>query len=99
MNINRLNSLIIVDYFRTFASHINVPKENWDVYHEPFKDICMENEIVVNDCNKHAQTSDNTLSYKNVNFLECIDLVELIKLKMNIVSIIGMKILEVGIKF
>ena len=32
-------------------------------------------------------------------FVECIDLAELIKLKMNIVSIIGMKILEVGIKF
>ena len=50
---------IIVDYFRTFASHINVPKGNWDMYHEPFKETCMENEIVINDCDKHAQTSDN----------------------------------------
>ena len=63
-----LDSHIIVDCFRTFASHINVPKENWDVYHEPFKDTCMENEIVVNDCNKQAQTSENTISYKHVNF-------------------------------
>ena len=66
------------------------------MYHEPFKDTCMENEIVVNDCNKHAQTSENTISYKHVNFVEHLDLVKRIKLKMNIVSIIGMKKLELG---
>ena len=38
------------------------------MYHEPFKDTCMKNEIVINDCNKHAQTSENTISYKHVNF-------------------------------
>jgi hypothetical protein len=58
----------IVDCCRTFASHINVPKENWDMYHEPFKDTCMESEIVINDCNKHAQTFESTISYKHVNF-------------------------------
>jgi hypothetical protein len=38
------------------------------MYHEPFKDTCMKIEIVINDCNKHAQTSENTISYKHVNF-------------------------------
>jgi hypothetical protein len=54
---------IIVDCCRTFASHINVPKENCDVYHEPFKDTCIESEIVIDDCNKHAQSSESTISY------------------------------------
>jgi hypothetical protein len=58
----------MVDCFRAFASHINVPKGNGDVYHEPFKDICMENEIVIDDCNEHAQTSESIISYKHVNF-------------------------------
>jgi hypothetical protein len=38
------------------------------MYHEPFKDTCMESEIVIDDCNKHAQTSESTISYKHVNF-------------------------------
>ena len=63
-----LDSQIIVDCCRTFASHINVPKENWDIYHEPYKDTCMKNDIVVNDCKEHAQTFENTISYKHVNF-------------------------------
>jgi hypothetical protein len=58
----------MVDCFRAFASHINVPKENWDVYHESFKDACIESDIVIDDCNKHAQTSERTISYKHVNF-------------------------------
>jgi hypothetical protein len=58
----------MVDCFRAFASHINVPKGNGDVYHEPFKDTCMENEIVIDDCNEHAQTSESTISYKHVIF-------------------------------
>jgi hypothetical protein len=33
-----------------FASHINVPKGNGDVYHKPFKDTCIESDIVVDDC-------------------------------------------------
>ena len=28
----------------------------------------MENQNVINDCNKHAQTSEGTISYKHVNF-------------------------------
>jgi hypothetical protein len=38
------------------------------VYHEPFKDTCVESDIVIVDCNKHAQTSESTISYKHVNF-------------------------------
>jgi hypothetical protein len=38
------------------------------MYHEPFKDTCMESEILIDDCNKHAQTSESTISYKHVNF-------------------------------
>ena len=33
-----LDPQIMVNCYRAFASHINVPKGNWDVYHEPFKD-------------------------------------------------------------
>jgi hypothetical protein len=58
----------MVDCFRAFASHINVPKGNGDVYHEPFKDTCIESDIVIDDCNKHAQISKSTTSYKHVNF-------------------------------
>jgi hypothetical protein len=28
----------------------------------------MESEIVIDDCNKHVQTSESTISYKHVNF-------------------------------
>jgi hypothetical protein len=59
---------IMVNCFRAFAFHINVPKGNGDVYHEPFKDTCIESDIVIDDCNKHAQTSKSTISYKHVNF-------------------------------
>jgi hypothetical protein len=81
----------MVDCYRAFASHINVPKGNWDVYHEPFKDTCMESENVIDDCNKHAQTSESTISYKHVNFCEHLDLVKRIKSKKIIVSTTGMK--------
>jgi hypothetical protein len=63
-----LDPQIMVDFFRAFASHINVPKGNGDVYHEPFKYTCIESDIVIDDCNKHAQISESTTSYKHVNF-------------------------------
>jgi hypothetical protein len=63
-----LDPQIMIDYFRAFASHINVPKGNGDVYHEPFKDTCIESDIIIDDCNKHAQTAKSTTSYKHVNF-------------------------------
>jgi hypothetical protein len=63
-----LDPQIMVDSFRAFASHINVPRGNGDVYHEPFKDTCIESDILIDDCNEHAQTSESTISYKHVNF-------------------------------
>jgi hypothetical protein len=38
------------------------------VYHGPFKDTCIDNDIGIDDCNKHAQISESTTSYKHVNF-------------------------------
>jgi hypothetical protein len=46
-----LDPQIMVDCYRAFDSHINVPKGNWDMYHETFKDTCMESEIIIDDCN------------------------------------------------
>jgi hypothetical protein len=63
-----LDPQIMVNCFRAFASHINVPKGNGGVYHELFKDTCIESDIVVDDCNKHAKTSESPISYKHVNF-------------------------------
>jgi hypothetical protein len=58
----------MIDCFKTFASHVNVPKGNEDVYHEPFKDTRIENDIIIDDCNKNAQTFESPISYKHVNF-------------------------------
>jgi hypothetical protein len=58
----------MVDCFKAFSSHINVPKGNGDMYHEPFKDTCIESDIIIDDCNKHAQITESTTSYKHVNF-------------------------------
>jgi hypothetical protein len=86
----------MINFYIAFAYHINVPKGNWDLYHEPFKDTCMEIEIVIDDRNKHAQTSKSTISYKHVNFCGHLDLLKRIKSKKNIVSTTGMKKLECG---
>jgi hypothetical protein len=32
------------------------------------KDTCIESDIVIDDCNKDAQISESTTSYKHVNF-------------------------------
>jgi hypothetical protein len=90
----------MVGLYRAFASHINVPKGNWDVYHKPFKDTCIESDIVIDDCKKNAQTSESTISYKHVNFcgaLRVLDLANRITSKRIIVSTTGMKKLECGI--
>jgi hypothetical protein len=63
-----LDPQIMIDCFKAFASHIDVPKGNGDVYHEPFKDTCIESDIVIDDCKKHAQTSKSPISDKHVNF-------------------------------
>jgi hypothetical protein len=56
----------------------------------------MENEIVIDDCNKHAQTSEITISSMLI-FVEHLDLVKRIKSMKIIVSTTGMKKLECGI--
>jgi hypothetical protein len=86
----------MVDCFRAFASHINVSKGNGDMYHESFKDTCIESDIVIDDCNKHAQISKSTTSYKHVIFLEYIDLVNRVTTRKIIASPTGMKKLECG---
>jgi hypothetical protein len=53
----------------------------------------MESDIVIDDCNKHAQISESMLT-----FLEHLDLVNRITSKKNIVSTTGMKKLECGIR-
>src|SRR5664279_4536367 len=40
-----LDSQTVVDFCKSFASHINIPKEKWNTYHEPFNDVCKENVI------------------------------------------------------
>jgi hypothetical protein len=63
-----LDLQIMVDCFKSFASHMNVLKGNGDVYPEPFKDACIESDIVVDDSNKYSQTFKSPISYKHVNF-------------------------------
>src|ERR1044071_9030667 len=63
-----LDSHLLVDYLKSFASHLNMPKENWIKHHEPFKEICKENEIVHDDCNMHDPIPENEVLYKHVNF-------------------------------
>src|ERR1041385_2100726 len=31
-----LDSQLLVDFLKSFASHLNMPKENWIKHHEPF---------------------------------------------------------------
>src|SRR3954465_11569416 len=45
-----------------------MPKDNWIKHHEPFKEICKENEIVNDDCNMHDPIPENEVLYKHVNF-------------------------------
>src|SRR5215218_6396226 len=63
-----LDSQVAANLYKAFASHLELPRKNFDKYHEPFKEACMKNDIVVNNCNKHAQTPKNAISYKHVNF-------------------------------
>ena len=47
---------------------MKVPKENWTKYPEPFKDTCIENEIVNDDCNTHDPILESKVLYKHVNY-------------------------------
>src|SRR3954464_8612748 len=40
---NGLDPQILVNLSKAFDSYINVPKGNWDIYHDPFKDTCKNN--------------------------------------------------------
>ena len=44
-----LDSQILVDFCKSFANHINIPKENWTKYHEPFKDVCKKDMLANNE--------------------------------------------------
>ena len=37
-----LDSDIVVNFCKSFAAHIDLPKEKWFKYQEPIKDICKE---------------------------------------------------------
>ena len=63
-----LDSQLLVDFLKSFASHLNMPKEDWIKYHKPFKETCKENEIVHDDCNMHDPIPKNEVLYKHVNF-------------------------------
>src|SRR3954468_1169148 len=45
---NGLDPQIFVNLSKAFASYMNVPKGNWDIYHDPFKYTCNNNETVIN---------------------------------------------------
>jgi hypothetical protein len=86
----------MVDCYRAFASHINVHKGNWDVYHEPFKDTCMESEIVIDIAINMLKLLKVLFLMSMLIFVEHLDLVKRIKSKKIIVSTTGMKKLECG---
>ena len=61
-----LDTQLLVDFLKSFASHLNMPKENWTNHHKPFKGICKENEIVNVDCNMHdPNVAPRVSSYSN----------------------------------
>ena len=62
-----LDSQLLVNFLKIFASHLNMLMENWIKHHEPFKDICKENEIVHDDFNMHDPIPENEVLYKFVN--------------------------------
>src|SRR3954463_9640642 len=63
-----LDSQLLVDFLKSFASHLNMPKENWIKHHEPFKEFFKENEIANDNCNMHDPIPENEVLYKHVNF-------------------------------
>jgi hypothetical protein len=49
-------------------NHFIIASRAYSLHHEPFKDTCIESDIVIDNCNKHAEISESTTSYKHVNF-------------------------------
>ena len=44
-----LDSQVIVELCKTFASHVSIPKVKWDKYHEPYKDNITEKQFSSNE--------------------------------------------------
>ena len=42
-----LDSQLLVDFLKSFISHLNMPKENWIKHHEPFKEICKKMKLLM----------------------------------------------------
>jgi hypothetical protein len=91
-----LDPQVMVDYFRAFASHINVPKGNRDVYHEPFKDTCIESELLLIIAINMLKFLKVLLLISMLIFMEYLDLVNRVTTKKIIVSTTGMKKPECG---
>ena len=45
---------IVVKFCKSFATHVDLPKENWFKYHEPIKDICKEPIIASTEIQTHT---------------------------------------------
>ena len=42
------------DFCKSFSTHINIPKEKWNKYHEPFKDVCKKDMLANNEIPVHT---------------------------------------------
>jgi hypothetical protein len=51
-----LPSKIVFNFLKSFAAHINVPKEKWVKYNDPLKDACKENIISNRELQVHTVT-------------------------------------------
>jgi hypothetical protein len=91
-----LDPQIMVDCLKTFASHINVPKGNGDVYHEPFKYTCIESDLLLMITINMLKLLKALLLISMLIFVEYIDHVNKVTTKMIIVSTTGMKKPECG---
>jgi hypothetical protein len=47
-----LDSQILANYFKAFASYLDVPKKDWSKYHAPYKDTisCVPTRIILRKC-------------------------------------------------
>ena len=52
-----LDPQIGVDFCKSFATHINIPKEKWNKYQEPFKDVCRKDMLAKNKIQVHTVQS------------------------------------------
>ena len=52
-----LDPQIGVDFCKSFATHINIPREKLKKYHEPFKDVCKKDMLANNEIQVHTVES------------------------------------------